>query len=166
MLKDEVIEKVKPLAQEICEREGYILYDIEFHAPKKTLTVFIDKSDSGVDLEDCSNFSKGLNFLLDSEDPIPTQYFLEVSSPGLERSLREEWHYKAQLGKKVKVVLTAKTGTVKELGKKNFVGLLQKADTDCFYLALEDVKEFNDEELLKFPYKDVHKCNVVFEGKF
>lgn len=164
--KDEVIEKVKPLAEEICEREGYILYDIEFHAPKKTLTVFIDKEKTGVNLEDCSNFSKGLNFLLDSEDPISTQYYLEVSSPGLERLLKEEWHFKAQLGKKVKVVLTAKTDSVKALGKKNFEGLLLKADEDNFYLLPNIDDEPNEENLISFPYKDVHKCNVVFEGKF
>ena len=166
MVSDEVIEKVKPLAQEICEREGYILYDIEFHDTKRILTVFIDKKDTGVDLSDCSNFSKGLNFLLDSEDPISTQYNLEVSSPGLERTLREDWHFKAQLGKKIKVVLTAKTDTVKELGKKNFIGVLQKLDNENFYVMPEESGEIKEDELIKFPFKDVHKCNVLFEGKF
>ncbi len=153
----EIVDTVKPLALEICSREGYSLYDIEFVKGQNILRVYIDKED-GVDLEDCTMFSKGLNFLLDSEDPIETAYNLEVSSPGLERVLNERWHFEKQIQKKIKVVVKARTETSQKLGKKNLEGFLLKVDELAF-----DIRTL-DSETLTLPFCDIHKCNVVFEG--
>jgi ribosome maturation factor RimP len=156
---NEVVEKVLPLAEEICDREGYKLYDIEFVKGQNILRVFIDKEGEGVNLDDCANFSQGLNFLLDSEDPIQGAYNLEVSSPGLDRALNKKWHFDAQLGKKIKVIIKARTETSQKLGMKKLEGLLEKVESNGFILRVEEKGA-----TYELPFSDVHKCNVVFEG--
>ena len=87
------LEKIEKIAQEIAEREGCVLYDLENIGSGKgrILRVYIDK-DTGVGIEDCSNVSKGLNLRLDVEDIVPGEmYNLEVSTPGLDRHLKKAW---------------------------------------------------------------------------
>ena len=156
---DGVVDKVMPLAEEICEREGYKLYDVEFIKGQNILRVFIDKEEGDIKLDDCANFSQGLNFLLDSEDPIPGAYSLEVSSPGLDRTLNHKWHYNEQVGKKIKVVIKARTETSKKLGMKKIEGLLEKVEEQTFM-----VRDEEKDATYELPFSDVHKCNVIFEG--
>ena len=156
---DDVVKRVMPLAEEICDREGYKLYDIEFVKGQNILRIFIDKEVDGINHDDCANFSQGLNFLLDSEDPIPTTYNLEVSSPGLDRSLNHKWHFEAQVGKKIKVIIKARTETSQKLGMKRLEGLLEKVEESAFVLKVEE-----KDAVYVLPFSDVHKCNVIFEG--
>ncbi|MEK6554972.1 MAG: ribosome maturation factor, partial [Bdellovibrionota bacterium] len=92
MLNEEKTEKIKGLAQEVCEREGCSLYDIEFVGAgrHRVLRIYIEANGEGqVTVEQCANVSRGLSLQLDVEDVIPGgQYELEVSSPGLERMLK------------------------------------------------------------------------------
>ena len=164
LIDDVVVKKVQPLAKEICEREGYKLYDVEFikgHKGQSILRIFIDKEKEGegVDLEDCVNFSKGFNFLLDSEDPIQGSYNLEVSSPGLDRTLNQRWHYSEQLGKKIRVIIKARTKTSFALGMKRIEGLLEKVNEDTF-----SVRDKEKNIVYDLPFSDIHKCNLIFEG--
>lgn len=100
-------EKVLKMATEVAARESCEIYDFEFVGAggSRALRVYIDKiGEGGVSIEDCSNVSRGLNLLLDVDDVIPGgAYNLEVSSPGLERSLRTAAHYKRAIGKRVQV---------------------------------------------------------------
>lgn len=95
------------MAEEVSNREGCYLYDIEFVGGQtgRVLRVTIDKAgEGGVSIDDCSNVSRGLNLLLDVEDVIPGgAYSLEVSSPGLERALKEPRHYVMAVGRQVLV---------------------------------------------------------------
>lgn len=158
-LASDVVTKVLPLAEEICEREGYKLYDVEFVQGQNVLRVFIDKENVGVNLDDCAKFSQGLNFLLDSEDPISSAYSLEVSSPGLDRALNKKWHYEEQLGKKIKVVIKARTETSARLGLKKLEGFLESVEEKSFV-----VRDSEKDQVYSLPFSDVHKCNLVFEG--
>ena len=156
---DQVVKRVRPLAEEVCDREGYRLYDVEFIKGQNILRVYINKEGGGVNLDDCVNFSQALNFLLESEDPIPGAYNLEISSPGLDRSLNHKWHYDEQLGKKIKVIVKAGTETSQKLGMKKLKGFLEKVEDSVFMLR--------DEEkgvIYELPFSDIHKCNVVFDG--
>ncbi|MDZ4084963.1 MAG: ribosome maturation factor RimP [Bdellovibrionales bacterium] len=100
-------EKVLKMATEVAGREGCEIYDFEFvgSGGSRALRVYIDKiGEGGVSIEDCSNVSRGLNLLLDVDDVIPGgAYNLEVSSPGLERSLRTAAHYRRAIGKRVQI---------------------------------------------------------------
>ena len=105
MLNEEKVEQIKGLAREVCEREGCFLYDIEFVGAgrHRTLRIYIDTdNETAVSVEQCANVSRGLSLQLDVEDVIPGgQYELEVSSPGLERLLKQKWHYEKVMGKTV-----------------------------------------------------------------
>ena len=101
MTSDQMIQKIEILAGQVAEREGVRIYDLEFSGGTqgRVLRVFIDK-EGGVSIEDCANVSRGLNLLLDVEDPIPGgKYSLEVSSPGMERILRKSWHFTGEIGR-------------------------------------------------------------------
>jgi ribosome maturation factor RimP len=78
----------------VVEKEGFILYDVEYVEKQRKLIVTIDKT-GGVSIDDCANVSRALNLLLDVENIVPGEdpYDLEVSSPGLERALKKLWHF-------------------------------------------------------------------------
>lgn len=97
-----VIDVVEGLAGPILDELQLELVDIEYVKEGKNwfLRVFIDK-DSGVDIEECGIVSERLSEKLDEVDPIPYNYFLEVSSPGAERPLKKEKDYEKAIGKNV-----------------------------------------------------------------
>ncbi len=100
-----VSEKVKELVQPIIRDMGYRLFDVEFKPERGwVLRIIIDRAD-GVTIRDCERVSKSVSALLDVEDPIPSSYILEVSSPGLNRELKKVEHYDFFKGKLVKLVL-------------------------------------------------------------
>lgn len=115
-------ERVETLIKPNIEAIGYNLYDVEYAKEGKNyfLRVFIDKIE-GIDLEDCEKVSNEINELLDKADYIKEQYFLEVSSPGIERVLKKDRHLEQNIGKEVHVKLFRKD----ENGKKEYQGILQ-----------------------------------------
>jgi ribosome maturation factor RimP len=100
----EIQEQVQALVGPILQSMGLELWDIEFqrHGPQWLLRVSIDRP-SGVTLEDCEAVSRDLGATLDVEDIIPHAYRLEVSSPGLDRSLTKPEHYARCAGSTVKI---------------------------------------------------------------
>ncbi len=155
-LEESVEKKILEIAEEICDRESFVLYDVEYLASQKIVRIFIDK-EGGVTLDDCAKVSSGVNFLLDVEDPIESKYNLEVSSPGLERRLSKKWHYEKADGKEVTVVIKARTETSKKLGAKNIKGILTGVMDTSFKIETEQYG------VIDCPYEDVHKCNLVFD---
>ncbi len=103
-MSNELISRIRKMADEVTAREGCTVYDLEFTGGGgRVLRLYIDKMDGqNVSIDDCANVSRGLNLLLDVEDVIPGgRYDLEVSSPGVERVLRERWHYERAVGQKI-----------------------------------------------------------------
>jgi ribosome maturation factor RimP len=101
-------QKIFQLAEQVAEEQGVELFGIELLGKGKILLrVFIDK-DGGVTLDDCQRFSKSLGILLDVENPMPGSYTLEVSSPGLDRPLRDLKDYEKNTGKLARVITKEK----------------------------------------------------------
>ncbi len=117
-------EKVELLLKSTIEKIGYELYDVEYAKEGKNyfLRVMIDRKQKTIDLEDCEKVSNEINGLLDEADYIKDPYFLEVSSPGIERILRKDKHLKQNIGKEIQVKLFQKD----EKGKKEQQGILQE----------------------------------------
>lgn len=96
-----VTETVTELTKEVIEKEGFELFDLEFVKEGKNwfLRFYLDKP-GGIDLDDCAFMSEKFSEILDAQDPdpIPQAYFLEVSSPGAERPLRNEEELNAAIG--------------------------------------------------------------------
>lgn len=155
--------RVEKIAQEVALREGCWLYDIEFVGVGKgrTLRVFIDK-DSGAGIEDCSNVSKGLNTILDAEDVIPGEaYLLEVSTPGLDRLLKKDWHFEKAVGKKIWVRTTEAFESfgitdTRWAKTKQIEQVLQKVVEGQLYFEMKDIT-------IRIPLSAIEKAKVVFE---
>ena len=128
-------EKVEKLLKPIIEENGYELYDVEYAKEGKNyfLRIYIDKPD-GIDLKDCEKVNDLINEPLDKADYIKEQYFLEVSSPGIERNLRKEKHLEQNIGNEVYIKLFQKN----QDGKKEYQGILKEFDSE--YIILDDLK--------------------------
>lgn len=119
-----VVETVTELVKPILAEHNFYLYDMEFVKEGKSwyLRVYIDK-DGGITLNDCATVSDQLSEALDNvePDPIPQAYFLEVSSPGAERPLRNEEDYQRAVNDYIHVSLYQQID-----GKKVYEGTLTK----------------------------------------
>ena len=99
-----VTELITPVADEL----GYFIWDVEFvkEGGKKILRVTID-NEEGITIEDCEKLHRAIDPVLDEADPIEEAYYLEVSSPGIERDLKTDMHISACEGWDVEVRLYA-----------------------------------------------------------
>lgn len=122
-------ERVESLLESTINKLGYELYDVEYAKEGKDyfLRIFIDK-EAGIDLNDCEKVNDAINELLDEADYIKEQYFLEVSSPGIERILKKDKHLQDNIGSLVETKLFKATekkkivqGTLKEFNKEALV---------------------------------------------
>lgn len=127
-------EKVESLINKTVESLGYSIYDVQYTKEGKDyfLRVFIDK-EKGIDLNDCETVSNAINPLLDQADYIKEMYFLEVSSPGVERIIRKEKHMKMAQGKEIEVKLFKPIEK-----KKEYIGNLKKWDENKIILQSQE----------------------------
>lgn len=144
-------ERVEALLKPTIEKIGYDLYDVEYakEGPNYYLRIFID-NEKGIDLNDCEKVSNEINELLDEADYIKEQYYLEVSSPGIERVLKKDRHLEQNIGKQVEVKLFKKD----EKGNKDYIGTLQKFDSDSIILKTE--------EEIKIERKNIAQIKTVY----
>ena len=119
---------VKPIAENL----GLIIWDVRFvkEGASWYLRIFIDKP-GGVTLDDCEAMSRAISDPLDEADPISQAYFLEVSSPGIERELTRPEHFEAMKGRDVSVILFRPT----EDGQKEIIARLEGLDGDRILLS-------------------------------
>ena len=102
-----IAEEAERLANEITAPMGLRVYDAEFlkEGAKKVLRIYIDKPGDYIAIDDCEAVSRALSDRLDEQDFIEDAYTLEVSSPGLERHLKRNWHFEEAVGEIVDVKL-------------------------------------------------------------
>lgn len=119
-----ITERVWALAKPVAEAQQCEIWDVEYvrEAGTRYLRVYIDK-DGGVSIQDCENFSRTLDPILDEADPIPESYIFEVSSAGAERELKRPGDFARFLGAQVEVRLYQPQD-----GSKAFVGALEGYD--------------------------------------
>ena len=141
-------EKLNTLLEPAVEALGFELLGVEFVRAGKhsTLRVFIDHPD-GIGVDDCADVSHQVSAVLDVEDPINTEYNLEVSSPGMDRPLFKAAHYEAVVGQTVSIRLR-----IPQDNRRNFKGevlsvegalLKIKVDNEEFELSIDNVEKGN-----------------------
>lgn len=135
-------EKVENLLKSKIEELGYKLYDVQYAKEGKDyfLRIFIDK-ETGIDLNDCEKVSDNINSLLDEAEYIKEQYFLEVSSPGIERVLRKDEHLQSSIGKEIELRLFKPFE-----GKKELVGILEEFNNEQINInetATNEIKQID-----------------------
>jgi ribosome maturation factor RimP len=132
-----VEQTVRDFAARVADEYGYELVDLNLFGRGKRalLRVFIDK-EGGITLTDCESFSRRLESLLDVEDPIAGPYTLEVSSPGLDRPLKNLDDFRKSVGKLARIV------TKESIQNRSFfVGRLKGVNGDHIRLSLSDSGE-------------------------
>jgi ribosome maturation factor RimP len=148
-------EKIQQLLEPILVSLGLTLWDLDFkkEGPQWLLRIYIEHEPGGVTLGDCETVSRDLGMALDIEDLIPHAYTLEVSSPGLDRSLTKPEHYFKCVGNQVKI----KTYQLIN-GEKVFRGKLMALENSTVIL------ETDKGNILRIPLESIAKasCEVVF----
>ena len=121
-----IVGAVKKIAEPLAESLGYVLWDVEYEkqGADMYLRITID-SEEGITIDDCERMHRAIDPLLDEADPIEDAYHLEVSSPGIERELKNDAHIAACTGWDVEVRLYAPID-----GAKSFTGVLKGLDDD------------------------------------
>ena len=130
-------ERVETLVKDSIENLGYSLYDVQYvkEGQDYYLRIFIEKPNGSIDLNDCEKVNNEINDLLDEADYIKEQYFLEVSSTGLEKVLRKDKHLQDNIGEEVQVNLFK---PVEIMGKKQkeIVGVLKDFDKETMTIEV------------------------------
>ncbi|MGI5949369.1 ribosome maturation factor RimP [Peptoniphilus sp.] len=149
MKKSEILKIVYPLAEEAAKTLGYEIVDIDFVNGKKhdLLSIFIYKKE-GIDLDDCTEMSKIINEKLDEIDFLENPYYLEISSPGLDRPLKTKDDYRRNLDNEVDVKLFAPLDDSKI---KTYTGILSDYDDEYIYLNIDA----DNESIIKIPIKSI-----------
>ena len=146
-------EKVENLIKKNIEDIGYELYDVIYLKEGKNYTLRIVRdNEKGISLEDCEKVNNEITDILDEADYIKDQYFLEVSSPGIERLLRKDWQLNKYIGSKVEVNLFKKD----ENGFKEYIGILKQVDEE--YLTIKQ-----DNTDYKISRKDISQVKTIYE---
>ena len=128
-------EKIEALIGKTIEELGYELYDViyEKEAQDYYLRIFID-TPKGISLDDCEKVNDGINDLLDEANCIKESYFLEVSSPGIERVLRKDKHLEQNIGVEINVKLFRKD----ENGQKEYIGILKSFTPEILTIEVSE----------------------------
>ncbi|TRX74113.1 ribosome maturation factor RimP [Pseudomonas mangiferae] len=144
------LEQLQALLAPVVEALGYECWGVEFLSQGRhsLLRVYIDHA-NGILVEDCEKVSRQVSGVLDVEDPISSEYTLEVSSPGMDRPLFTLDQFVRHIGEQVKIKLRAPYE-----GRRNFQGLLRGVEEQDVVILMED-----HEYLL--PIDSIDKANII-----
>ena len=150
---DEIKKRVLKLAEDIANEQGVELFDVEILGRGKLLLRVMIDSEEGITLDDCERYSRSLEALLDVENPIPVSYTLEVSSPGLDRPLRNLKDFEKHAGKLARII------TAEKIDNQNlFIGRILDVNSDF-------VKLFVHDRELDIPFNKISKARLEVELK-
>ena len=149
-------DRVAELVKDKIENIGYSLYDVEYakEGPNYFLRIYID-SPKGIDLDDCEKVSNEINEILDEADYIKEQYFLEVSSPGIERVLRKDEHLNKNIGNEIYVKLFQKDCS----GNKEYYGILKQFTNTKIIVETDGLEQKNEVVLER---KNIAQIKTVY----
>lgn len=153
MIKKNVAGVVTDLVTPVAEQMGIILWDVEFvkEGSKRILRITID-SEQGIDINVCEKFHRTIDPMLDEADPIDESYYLEVTSPGIEREIKTDAHIEMCAGEQVELKLYAPKN-----GSKAFKGeLVGLSESGAIIVLING-------ESVEFDKKEVSKIHTVFD---
>ena len=143
-------QKLTEMLRPSVELLGKELLGVEFISAgnHSVLRLFIDH-ENGINVDDCAEVSRQASAILDVEDPISTEYNLEVSSPGLDRPLFDLSQFEAVIGETVEIRLSIPLN-----GRRKFKGLLEAIEGVTLFVVV-------DGETYELPHTNVDKANLV-----
>ena len=145
-LRERLIALIEPVLAQL----GYELVELEYAAGRTNAVVriFIDQP-AGISVDDCERVSRDVAALLDVDDPIPTAYTLEVSSPGFDRVLRTPAHFERFVGERIFVELQAPRA-----GRKRYTGILKSVAAARIELEV-------DKQTVDVPFGEIAKARLA-----
>lgn len=147
-------EKIEELVTKPITDLGYRVYDVMYVKEGKDnfLRIFID-NDKGISLDDCEKVNDAITDMLDEADLIKDQYFLEISSPGVERNIRKDKHFEESIGKEVNIKLFKPL----ENKEKEITGILKDFDKETVKIETDKNEEIaiprNNISSIKWAFK-------------
>ena len=143
-------EKLIALIEPVLAQLGYELVELEYAAGRTNAVVriFIDQP-AGISVDDCERVSRDVAALLDVDDPIPTAYTLEVSSPGFDRVLRTPGHFERFVGERIYVELQAPRA-----GRKRYTGILKTVSAAGIEVEV-------DKQTVDVPFGEIAKARLA-----
>ena len=147
-------EKIEELVTKPITDLGYRVYDVMYVKEGKDnfLRIFID-NDKGISLDDCEKVNDAITDMLDEVDLIKDQYFLEISSPGVERNIRKDKHFEESIGKEVNIKLFKPL----ENKEKEITGILKDFDKETVKIETDKNEEItiprNNISSIKWAFK-------------
>jgi ribosome maturation factor RimP len=142
-------EQIQTMLEPVVEAMGFELWGVRYFQGKQSvLRLYIDAED-GVTVDDCAEVSHQVSGVLDVEDPISSDYMLEISSPGMDRPLFKPAHWQRFIGEQVKVHLLAPIE-----GRRKFSAWIRAVEGDDIILQV-------DEENVRVPFTQIDRANLV-----
>ncbi|MGL5355244.1 MAG: ribosome maturation factor RimP [Cetobacterium sp.] len=147
---EETLLKIEKIVLPAIEKRDVDLVDLEYVQEGGYLyvRVFIERLMGDISLEDCKSLSNEIDETIDTL--IPHKFFLEISSPGVERPLKKEGDFIRFKGEQIKVSLKHKLND-----NKNFEGVIEEFKDEMLFLDIKGA-------ILEIPFKEIKKANIVF----
>ena len=149
-IEERIEHKLTPIIEDL----GYRLYDVQYAKEGKDyfLRIFIEKENSEITLDDCEKVNNAITDILDEEDYIKEQYFLEVSSTGVEKLIRKEKHLEENISELITVKLFKPVN-----GLKEYIGKLLEFDEQVLKLEVED------DEVLELERRNISQIKKYYD---
>ena len=150
-MDNDIKQKVLRLAKQVADEQGVEIFDIELLGKGKLLLRVIIDKEGGVTLGDCERLSKSLGTVFDVEDPFPGSYTMEISSPGLDRPLKEMKDFEKNIGKLARII------TIEKIESQNlFIGRILKVSSDFLKLLVHGRE-------IDIPFDKISKARLEVE---
>lgn len=142
-------EQIQALLEPVVEAMGFELWGVRyFQGKQNVLRLYID-AEAGVTVDDCAEVSHQVSGVLDVEDPITSDYMLEISSPGMDRPLFKPAHWQRFVGEAVKVRLFAPVA-----GRRKFSAVIKAVEGDDIIVEVDD-------EDVRIPFTQIDRAHLV-----
>ena len=142
--------QIRDLIEPAVEGLGFELVRVTYGGGRKpTLQIMAERPDGTMSVDDCARLSREVSLILDVEDPLPGEYLLEVSSPGVDRPLTRPKDFERWVGFETKVELATQMD-----GRRRFKGRMTAFDGD-------EVRLVTDEGEVVLPFEDISKAKLI-----
>jgi ribosome maturation factor RimP len=149
------LDEVRDLAESVARRRSLRLWDVEVTGqPGRSIVRVLVDAEGGIDLDTVAEVSEEISRGLDLKDPLAGRYTLEVSSPGLERTLRSAEHFRLSVGE----LVTLKTREPVVGNSHRVDGVIESADDQVVQVDTGDAQ-------VDVPYEQIKTARTVFEWK-
>lgn len=151
-----VAARVAAIVEPVIEDLGFNLVRVKVTGTNGcTVQIMAERPDGTMSVDDCETVSRAISPVLDLEDPIEKAYYLEISSPGIDRPLVRASDFERWSGHEAKVEMA-----VPVAGRKRFRGMLRGVENGAVALELPDVKE-GEERMARLPLTDLGEAHLV-----